>query len=43
MSLCGSSKHALLLNLIFKALKVDPKPVRVFAFLKRLLQVNPKP
>ena len=35
----GSSKHALLLNLVFKALKADPKPMRVLAFLKRLLQV----
>jgi len=36
----ASSKHAMLLNLLFKAMKMDPKAPRVFAFLKRLLQVT---
>ena len=35
----GSSKHAMFLNLLYKALKLDPKGPRVCAFLKRLLQV----
>ncbi|CAG8745909.1 521_t:CDS:2, partial [Cetraspora pellucida] len=34
-----SSKHAMYLNLLFKALKNDPQIVRVEAFIKRLIQI----
>jgi len=37
--LVTSSKHALYLNLLFRALKSDPNVKRVKAFAKRLLQV----
>ncbi|RIB05094.1 CBF/Mak21 family-domain-containing protein [Gigaspora rosea] len=37
--LCRSSKHAMYLNLLFKALKDDPKVIRVEAFIKRLIQI----
>lgn len=38
--LITSSKQAMYLNLLFKALKVDPKIKRVKAFVKRLVQVS---
>ena len=38
--LATSSKHALLLNLLYKALKADPSVARAQAFAKRLLQVS---
>jgi ribosome biogenesis protein MAK21 len=34
-----SSKHAMFLNVLFKALRSDPSEKRVMAFIKRLLQV----
>lgn len=37
--LLTSSKHAMLLNLLFKALRSDSNQKRVMAFIKRLLQV----
>ncbi|CAG8565339.1 22487_t:CDS:10, partial [Dentiscutata erythropus] len=37
--LSRSSKHAMYLNLLFKALKDDPKIIRVEAFIKRLIQI----
>ncbi|RIA92621.1 CBF/Mak21 family-domain-containing protein [Glomus cerebriforme] len=37
--LIKSSKHALYLNLLYKALKSDPVLARVKAFLKRLVQI----
>ncbi|CAI2161374.1 19917_t:CDS:10 [Funneliformis geosporum] len=37
--LVKTSKHALYLNLLYKALKSDPTIVRVEAFLKRLVQI----
>jgi ribosome biogenesis protein MAK21 len=37
--LLTSSKQAMYLNLLFKALKVDPSLPRVMAFVKRLLQM----
>lgn len=37
--LAGSSKQALYLNLVFKAMKQDPNPRRVMALIKRLVQV----
>ncbi|CAG8608379.1 40985_t:CDS:10, partial [Gigaspora margarita] len=37
--LCRSSKHAMYLNLLFKALKDDSKVIRVEAFIKRLIQI----
>ena len=36
----SSSKHTLLLNLLYKALKADPSLARTQAFAKRLLQVR---
>lgn len=38
--LITSSKQAMYLNLLFKALKVDPNTNRVRAFVKRLVQVS---
>jgi len=38
-ALSTSSKQVMFLNLIYKALKIDPSAVRVKAFIKRLLQV----
>jgi ribosome biogenesis protein MAK21 len=35
----GISKHALLLNLVFKVLKNDPIPSRMIAITKRILQI----
>ncbi|SCZ95526.1 BZ3501_MvSof-1269-A2-R1_Chr1-3g01760 [Microbotryum saponariae] len=37
--LAGSNKHALYLNLVFKALKQDPNRERVMAVIKRLVQL----
>lgn len=37
--LAGSSKQALYLNLVFKAMKQDQDPKRVMALVKRLVQV----
>ncbi|XP_065660946.1 CCAAT/enhancer-binding protein zeta isoform X2 [Hydra vulgaris] len=37
-----TSKHTMLLNLLFKSIKNDPVPKRVKAFVKRLLQVCTK-
>ncbi len=37
--LITSSKQAMYLNLLFKALKADPSVARVMAFVKRLLQM----
>ncbi|CAG8468964.1 7721_t:CDS:10, partial [Dentiscutata heterogama] len=37
--LSRSSKHAMYLNLLFKALKDDPKIIRAEAFIKRLIQI----
>ena len=37
--LLTSSKHAMFLNLVFKALKSDTNQKRIMAFIKRLLQV----
>lgn len=37
--LAGSSKQALYLNLVFKAMKQDTDPKRVMAHIKRLVQV----
>lgn len=37
--LITSSKHAMYLNLLFRALKSDPSAKRVKAFVKRLLQI----
>ena len=39
-ALSTSSKQVMFLNLMYKALKIDPSVVRVKAFIKRLLQVN---
>lgn len=35
-----SSKHTMLLNLVFKSLKADPTVKRIKSFIKRLLQVS---
>jgi ribosome biogenesis protein MAK21 len=37
--LAGSAKHALYLNLVFRAVKADPSPARAAAFVRRFAQV----